>query len=104
MVPCHCLNRPHKMAQIKVEFFGIPRQRAQVAELTVELTEPSPTLNNLLQQLTEQLPDFARYCVVDNRLADGYVANLDGKEFLSDASTTLPSNCSILIMSADAGG
>ena len=104
MVQHHLLNRSCKMAECKVEFFGIPRQRAQVAELTVHLEGPSPTLSDLLQRLAGELPDFGRDCVVDNRLADGYIANRNGEEFLTDTSAPLPSICTILIMSADAGG
>jgi len=92
------------MADIKVEFYGIPRQRAGVAMLDVQLEPSEATLGQLMIHLAAQLPDLATDCIVEDRLADGFVANVNGTQFVQDPGATLPPNCSILIMSADAGG
>jgi molybdopterin converting factor small subunit len=69
-----------------VEFLGVPRQRAGVAELVVE----AGTLGQLLETLSDRLPSF--------------VANLNGDEFISDPGTPLRADDYVLILSADAGG
>ena len=89
---------------IRVEFYGIPRQRAGVAETTVELAAASVPLNDVYHQLGQRFPDLARHCFDRAGLRNGYSANLDGAEFITDLSTQLPDGSCLLILSADAGG
>jgi molybdopterin converting factor small subunit len=90
---------------VRVEFYGIPRQRAGVATASVVGTR----LGELIQELARQFPLFARDCVVEDCLADsclqpGYTANLNGERFTSDPATVVCDNDVVLIMSLDAGG
>jgi molybdopterin converting factor small subunit len=82
-----------------VEFLGVPRQRAGVAELVVE----ADTLGQLLTTLSTRLPALAEV-IVGDRLHPAFVANLNGDEFVSDPATALGADDHILILSADAGG
>jgi len=87
---------------IRVEFFGIARQRAGVPAM--ELHVPRATLGAVLSELAVKLPEFGRECVTVGRLAASLTANLDGKQFISDPATPIRDGQSLLIISADAGG
>jgi molybdopterin converting factor small subunit len=82
-----------------VEFLGVPRQRAGVADLVVE----ADTLGQLLATLSERLPALSEI-IVGDRLHPAFVANLNGDEFISDPATALRTEDYVLILSADAGG
>ena len=82
-----------------VEFLGVPRQRAGVAELVVE----ADTLGRLLTALSDRLPSLSEL-IVGDRLHPAFVANLNGDEFISDPDTALSTDDYVLILSADAGG
>lgn len=89
---------------VKVEFFGIPRQRAGVAETVVELSASSVQLGDLLNRLAIAFPQFGKDCIAQNRLTRSLTANLDGKQFIRDPAALIHAGQSVLIMSADAGG
>ena len=82
-----------------VEFLGVPRQRAGVAEIVVE----ADTLGRLLAVLSDRLPALSAV-IVGDRLHPAFVANLNGDEFISDPDTALGTDDWVLILSADAGG
>ena len=82
-----------------VEFLGVPRQRAGVAELVVEAS----TLGQLLTTLSDRLPALSEV-ILGNRLHPAFAANLNGDEFISDPDTALKADDYVLILSADAGG
>ena len=82
-----------------VEFLGVPRQRAGVAELVVEAN----TLGQLLETLADRLPALSEV-ISGNRLHPSFAANLNGDEFISDPRTPLDADDCVLILSADAGG
>ena len=82
-----------------VEFLGVPRQRAGVADLEVQ----ADTLGQLLLLLAARVPSF-RELIVSGRLHPACVANLNGDRFISDPATPLGEHDSLLILSADAGG
>ena len=67
-----------------VEFLGIPRERAGVAELDVD----AGTLGQLLRELAARFPDL-RELVPDGQLHPSVVANLNGDEFVSDPALKL---------------
>jgi molybdopterin converting factor small subunit len=92
--------------EITVEFFGIPRQRAGRAKMKLSLRDcaESATLGTILEILARELPDFARDCVVDNRLKKGYIANINGQRFITDPEAPITDGETLLILSADAGG
>ena len=82
-----------------VEFFGVPRERAGIAELDVQ----ADTLGRLLGALAAQMPALAGLIAVD-RLHPSLVASLNGDRFISDPGTPLEDDDCVLILSADAGG
>ncbi len=88
---------------IRVEFYGIPRQRAGAACTVLPLPGPV-SLETVIRHLAAQFPTLAAECLQENSLQPGYVANIDGQQFVRDPQTQLPDNTCLLIMSADAGG
>lgn len=88
---------------IHVEFFGLPRDRAGVAEIELPLPGPT-TLRLALQELSTMLPEFAEACCRDDLLLPGYIANINGGQFVRDPHAELADGSHLLIMSADAGG
>ena len=85
---------------VQVEFFGIPRQRAGVAETSVE----AATLAELLDQLAERHAALAKSCFDNGCLQPGFLINVNGQTFTTDPATPLkPGDC-VLLLSADVGG
>ena len=82
-----------------VEFLGVSRQRAGIAELEVH----AETLGQLLGTLATKIPSLGEIIAAD-RLHSAFVANLNGDRFVSDPATRLHQNDCVLILSADAGG
>jgi hypothetical protein len=62
------------------------------------------TLGTVVACLAAEFPQLAGECFGGNRLRAGYIANVDGRRFLSDPDCLIDDNTSLLIMSADAGG
>ena len=85
---------------IRIEFYGIPKQRAGVDAIDVE----AATLGEALQQLSEPLPQFADACLSEGRLQPSFLANINGENFTTDPRTPLAPGDTVLILSADAGG
>jgi molybdopterin converting factor small subunit len=82
-----------------VEFLGIPRERAGVAEVEVE----AETLGQLLGTLATRFPGFADL-ISSGSLHPSLAANLNGDEFVSSPETVLEADDHVLILSADVGG
>jgi molybdopterin converting factor small subunit len=89
---------------IHVEFYGIARHRAGVAQLEIEIAKSSCTLADVLTQVEQRLPALRGDCITDGRLTTTLSANLNGDQFISDPDTPIPNGASLLIVSADAGG
>jgi molybdopterin converting factor small subunit len=85
---------------IRVEFFGIPRERAGVALAEAQ----GARLGDVLLDLADQFPKWAEACLDERQLRPGFVANLAGQEFVTDAETAIADGDTLLILSADAGG
>ena len=84
---------------MRVEFFGVPRERAGVAELKLQ----ADTLGQLMTALAMRSPSLGELITAD-RLQPSVVANLNGDRFVSDPGTQLTEDDCVLILSADAGG
>jgi molybdopterin converting factor small subunit len=82
-----------------VEFLGVTRERAGVAELDVQANN----LGQLLETLAARMPRLAELIAVD-RLHPSLAASLNGDRFISDPATPLRDEDHVLILSADAGG
>ena len=89
--------------EIRVEFFGIPRQRAGQSAVAISLTSPA-TLATLLEELGQQFPGLEGECIERGALRPGYLASIDGDRFVSDPSEIIADGNSVLILSAEAGG
>jgi molybdopterin converting factor small subunit len=84
---------------MRVEFLGVARERAGIAEINVQ----AETLGRLLGTLATRTPGLAELIVVD-RLHPSLAANLNSNQFISDPETPLGDEDCVLILSADAGG
>jgi molybdopterin converting factor small subunit len=84
---------------LRVEFLGVPRERAGVSELELQ----ADTLGQLLVALAARFPSLGDLVAADG-LRPSFVANLNGDEFVSDPGTRLAKDDCVLILSADAGG
>jgi molybdopterin converting factor small subunit len=84
---------------MRVEFLGLPRERAGVAEVELQ----ADTLGQLLGALVARFPSFGDLVAADE-LRPSLVANLNGDRFVSDPRTRLCESDCVLILSADAGG
>ena len=89
---------------LRVEFFGIARQRAGVARAEIVLSHDEPTLGTALSQLASTFSGLEGECIENGRLRSGFSANLGGERFVSDPATPLCDGDCLLILSADAGG
>jgi molybdopterin converting factor small subunit len=89
---------------IRVEFFGIARQRAGVSELQLDLPRARTPLGEVLDQIAARLPDLGRDLIVKGRLHESLTANLDGAHFVHDPATLIRDRQNLLILSADGGG
>lgn len=88
------------MATIRVEFFGIPRQRAGLAETNLQ----ADTLGQALDLLARQFPALGEACLLEGRLREGFLANINGQQFTRDPAAPLAEGDAVLILSADVGG
>jgi len=88
------------MSTIRVELFGIPRQRAGQAMIEAQ----GHCLADVLHDLSARFPLLAECCIEGGRLKPGYVASLGDRKFVTDPQTQLMPGEAVLILSADAGG
>jgi molybdopterin converting factor small subunit len=84
---------------MRVEFYGVSRQRAGVGMLEVS----AATLGQLLGILSSQVPSLSDL-IVGDRLHPALAASLNGDRFVRDPQTPLDDDDCVLLLSADAGG
>lgn len=89
---------------IRVEFYGIARQRAGVSGVAVDVPASSVSLADLYRELAIRLPIFGRELLSAGQLHESFSANVDGARFVSDPATRIEDGQCLLILSADAGG
>ena len=89
---------------LRVEFYGIARQRAGASHVEIDLADGKSTLGEVLMRLATAAKGFGPECLVDSRLGSSLAANLDGQRFISDPATPIRDGQCLLILSADAGG
>jgi hypothetical protein len=85
--------------QITVELYGMPRQRAGRAEITLQ----ARTLGELLLAVQTACPELT-LLEPDGRIVPHIRISLTGQRFLTDPAEELPPGERVLILSADAGG
>jgi sulfur-carrier protein len=89
---------------VRIEFYGIARQRAERSQLALELPRQSATVGEVLAEVARLAPDFGRECLTQGRLRSELTLNIDGERFISDPATPISDGQCLLILSADAGG
>lgn len=85
--------------KVTVEFFGIPRQRAGMAELVVE----AGTVAEALAAVERACPQLG-LVRADGQMAPEYLLSWEGRRFTRDLRDGLRAGDRLLILSADAGG
>ena len=85
---------------IQVELYGIPRHRAGVAGVEVE----ADLLGDVFAELGRLLPKLNDVCLDGNRLRGGFLANINGRAFVTDPATPLHAGDVVLVLSSDVGG
>jgi molybdopterin converting factor small subunit len=88
------------MTDIRIELFGVPRQRAGVAQTTAAGAQ----LGEVLADLARRFPELAKTCFPHGRLQAGYLASVNGARFVTDPATVVQAGDRLIILSADAGG
>jgi len=94
----------NELMKVRVEFYGMARQRAGRGQIELELPGRSTHLGAVLEAVAAALPDLAGEWIADGRLHATLAANLDGERFVSDPRTSVSEENCVLILSADAGG
>lgn len=89
---------------VRVEFFGIPRERAGTPDTTVEVDGDVARMSDVLSELANRFPSLSETCFDNGRLLADYRASIDGDRFVSGPDEFVRTGEVILIMSADAGG
>lgn len=87
------------MARVIVEFYGVPRLRAERAQLAVE----ADTIRTALAAVAAACPGLADLFVGD-RLAPHYLLSVNGDRFVTALDSELLPGTVLLLLSADAGG
>ena len=85
---------------VTIEFYGVPRERAGRADLTVA----AATVGEALAAVVRSCPRLSSLVRADGRLAPQYLLSLDGQRFLTDPGQALRPGDRLLLLSADAGG
>jgi hypothetical protein len=88
------------MGRVTVEFYGVPRRRAGLAELTAD----ADTASAALAAAAAACPGLRPLLTPDGRLDPQYLLSIDGERFVADLSEPLPAGARLLLLSADAGG
>lgn len=86
--------------EITIELFGIPRQRAGVAAVTVQAV----TLADALGQLEATCPKLAGILQRDGSLAPHFLLSVNGERFVGNLHQNLTPDARLLLLAADAGG
>ena len=94
------MDQPGSIMSVRVEFYGIARQRAGVESIDVDAS----CLSEMIDRLSACLPRLAESCFDDQRLRPGYLANINGRNFTTDPNMPLSDGDCVMILSADAGG
>jgi len=88
------------LPSVSVEFFGVARSRAGVAQVMLD----ADCLRDVLAHIQEQIPGLADLCIENGELTPGWLLNINGTAFTRDLNLPLMDGDSALLMPADAGG
>jgi hypothetical protein len=85
---------------VTIEFYGIPRQRAGRAELTV----PAGTVAQVLMAVERACPALTGLVTKGETICLHYLLSVDGNRFVGRPDEVVPPGLRLLLLSADAGG
>ena len=88
------------MSFVTVEFYGVPRHRAGVAELRVV----PGTAAQVLSQVTQHCHGLPELVNANGELIPHYLLSVNGERFVTSMAEELPAGTRLLLLSADAGG
>jgi molybdopterin converting factor small subunit len=86
--------------QVAVEFFGIPRARAGLAQTSAV----GANLGDVLADLAAKFPSLGETCIKGRSLRPGFIVNLGAERFVTLPETPLREGDTVLLLSLDAGG
>jgi molybdopterin converting factor small subunit len=86
--------------QVAVEFFGIPRARAGLAQTSAD----GANLGDVLADLARKFPALADTCINGRALRPGFIVNLGAERFVTSPETPIREGETVLLLSLDAGG
>ena len=85
---------------VRVEFYGIARARAGVPFIEIE----AATLGDVFRQISLRGAAMNDVCSPEGSLQPGFLVNINGRSFTTDAAKPVSGGDAVLILSADAGG
>ena len=85
---------------VTVEFFGIARQRAGVAQVEVD----AANMGEAFDRLAARFPHWAEACLSDGKLMPAFLANVNTTAFVAKRDHPLQDGDHLLILAADVGG
>lgn len=91
---------PPPKPTIVVEFYGMPRRTAGMAELSIEAS----TVEEALVRVERICPRLGGLVGPQHRLSSLYLLSVNGQYFVDDLNQLLHSGERLLLLSADAGG
>lgn len=86
------------MARVRVEFYGLARRRAGIAEIEVE----ADTVGSALEAIARECPGSA--LLHEGRIAGEFLISLGGRRFVEDLKRAVPVGVCLLVLGADSGG
>lgn len=87
-------------SQVTVELYGVPRLRAERAEVMVT----AGTVAEVLAAVESACPGLTGLLTADGRLSPHYLLSLDGRQFVGDTTQNVAPGTRLILLSADAGG
>ena len=85
---------------MRIELFGVARQRAGTAAVEVE----AETLAEALRALADRCPGVEPDVVAGGRLSPAFLVSLNGESFVQEPQTPLGKGDTLLILGAQMGG
>ncbi|MBA61665.1 MAG: hypothetical protein CMJ76_04800 [Planctomycetaceae bacterium] len=90
--------------KIKIEYFGIPRQRVGVASESYEFDGEETGIHDILRAVADKHPAFQQHCMDGETINKHMVVNLNGNQFFQSQDGVTRDGDALLILSMDAGG
>jgi len=90
--------------KIRIEFYGIPRQRVGSPGYHLPVNQQEIQLSELIEQLTQRFPSLQPDCFSQGLISPNVKLSLDGDHFVTDIDAWINIRQTLLVMSADAGG